>query len=84
MKNALISPNEKILDPNTQEELGWRVAQVSEQTFEIAPPLFWTACADDVIANEWYYDPADQQLKQVPPYIPPVLEQPTTSGTQTL
>lgn len=80
---ALISPNEKIFDPNTQEELGWRVAQVSEP-FEIAPPLFWVYCADDLIANEWYYDPADQQIKLIPPYIPPEITQIVTTGTQTL
>lgn len=69
MDKALISPSEIILDPNTQEELGWRVAQVSKP-FEVASPLFWVDCTSDVVANEWYYDPTDQQIKQIPPYVP--------------
>jgi hypothetical protein len=46
---ALISPNEKILD-------GVRVAQVAEDSFEIALPLFWTDCPDYVIADLYYYN----------------------------
>lgn len=53
---ALISPNEP-------RETGYRVAQVSETTFEIAPPLFWVECADDVVADQYWYDPTDQQIK---------------------
>lgn len=60
--NALISPNESV-------ESGYRVAEVALTTFEVAPPLFWVDCADDVIADQFYYDPTDDQIKAVP--VPP-------------
>lgn len=84
MKQALISPNEKIVDPNTGEVIGERVAEVCTTPFEVAAPLFWMACADDVQADIWYYDPADQQIKLTPQPIPPEPVQPTTDGAQTL
>jgi len=37
---ALISPDEIQLG-NNGEILGQRVAQISEEIFEVAPPLFW-------------------------------------------
>lgn len=61
---ALISPNEILYLPNN--ETGQRVAEVSETAFEVATPLFWVACADDVMPDVWYYDPTDQQIKLVP------------------
>ena len=58
---ALISPNEPRLT-------GYRVAQVvlDGNTFSVAEPLFWTACADDVVADLYWYDPADQTIKLIP------------------
>lgn len=49
MKYALISPNEPV-------EYGYRVAEVSDQTFDVAEPLFWVDCSDDIIADQFYYD----------------------------
>jgi len=61
MKEALISPNQPI-------ETGYRVAEVVDQgqTFEVAQPLFWTPCADDVVADQFWYDPNDQLIKPFP------------------
>jgi hypothetical protein len=53
MKNALISPNEP-------RETGYRVAEVSDTTFEIAPPLFWISCENNIVADEYFYDPVTQ------------------------
>jgi hypothetical protein len=58
-KQALISPNEP-------RESGYRVAQVELETFEIGAPLFWTPCADDVVADKFWYDPQDKLIKGVP------------------
>lgn len=60
MKEALISPNEP-------RETGYRVAQVVEQgqTFEVGG-LFWTLCEDDVIADQFWYDPSDELIKPFP------------------
>lgn len=61
MKEALISPNES-------RETGYRVAQVVDEgeTFEVGQPLFWTSCSDDVVADQFWYDPLDQLIKPFP------------------
>jgi len=66
MKQALISPTEKVYSYGGQL-LGERVAEVTTMPFEVAPPLFWTACADDVMADQWYYDSATYQIVIIPP-----------------
>ena len=78
MKAALISPNEQVqtYDWVSDGKGGWitqwyvipdaeRVAEVTAQPFEIAPPLFWVSCADDVVADQWYYDKNAQQCVQI-------------------
>jgi hypothetical protein len=55
MRQALISPAEKVYKYDGTL-LGDRVAEVSENPFEVAAPLFWTACPDDCVADQWYYD----------------------------
>lgn len=77
MKKALISPNE-------QRETGFRVAEVCEQSFDVAPPLFWVDCADDVVADQFWYDPSDQTIKTLPLSTPEPAEQPISEGAQTL
>ena len=88
MKNALISPSEIVYDYYTDPvtELGYRVAQVEQTPFEVAPPLFWVACAEDVVADEFYYDPQNEQILPVPlpPAPPEPTNQPISEGTQTL
>lgn len=60
---ALISPNEKVYAENGAV-LGDRVADTAPVAFEVAPPLFWVTCADDVKADKWYY--ANGTLMPVP------------------
>ena len=66
MKEALISTIEPV-------QTGYRVAQVEPQgqTFPVAPALFWTPCADDVVADQWYYDTSNQQILAIPTPPPP-------------
>lgn len=61
MKKALISPNESKLT-------GYRVAQVEEveNIFPVADPLYWTDCDDQVVADQYWFDPSDSTLKEVP------------------
>ena len=68
-KQALISPNEP-------RETGYRVAQVEPNgsTFEVGAPLFWTPCADDVVADQFWYDPSDQLCKAFPIVVEEVQE----------
>lgn len=61
MKEALIST----IEPR---ETGYRVAQVVDQgqTFPVSEQMFWTTCADDVVQDQFWYDPSDQQIKPFP------------------
>lgn len=63
--NALISPDE-IVYSYEGEPLGARVAQVSETTFPVAPPLFWIPCAADTVPSDVYYDAATGTIEPVP------------------
>ena len=56
---ALICPLETLFT-------GYRVSQVEQQEFEVAPPHFWVDCADNVLADQFWYDPADQTIKPNP------------------
>jgi hypothetical protein len=65
---ALISPNEKVFD-SAGGVLGDRVAEVAQDTFLVAPPLFWTPCADEVMPDQFYW--ADGEILPVPSPPPP-------------
>lgn len=49
-------------------ESGYRVAQVEQDTniFPVAEGLFWVDCADNVVADQFWYDPADGIIKPIP------------------
>ena len=70
-KKALISTVEP-------RESGYRVAQVEDATnvFEVAPGLMWVDCADDVVADQFWYDPSDQLIKANPVVVQEVVEAP--------
>ena len=75
MKQALIST----VEPRAN---GYRVAQVDEMPFPVADTLFWVECSDDIVADQYYYDPADETIKVLEAQLPS--GQIPTSGTQTL
>lgn len=57
---------------------GYRVAQVVDSkadTFEVADTLFWADCADDVVADQFWYDPDNQLIVPNPPPAPPTAEE---------
>jgi hypothetical protein len=64
-KKALISTVEP-------RESGYRVAQVEDaaNVFETASSLIWVDCADNVVADQFWYDPQTQTIEPTPPYIP--------------
>jgi hypothetical protein len=75
---ALISPNEI-------REIGYRVAEVSAVEFNVSQPLFWVDCAEDIMADQFWYDPVDKIIKPIPqPEPDPNIEQPISEGTQEL
>jgi hypothetical protein len=75
MKKALISPNESPI----KHIVAWvdkkaiyedypnscRVAEVENNSFDVAPPLFWVDCADNVVADQFYYDTQTQTINPV-------------------
>ena len=80
MKNALISPEEKVYKYDGTL-LGERVAEVSDTPFEVAPPLFWVECADDVLADQFYYDAETQAIIVVPVKPVPLINPDVTNTT---
>jgi hypothetical protein len=61
--------NMKALISTTEpRETGYRVAQVEPDAdiFPVASTLFWVDCADDVVADQFWFDPVDQTIKTVP------------------
>ena len=60
-KKALISTVEP-------RESGYRVAQVEDaaNVFEVASSLFWVDCDDNVVADQFWYDPQDKLVKANP------------------
>jgi len=58
---ALISPNEP-------RETGYRVAQVEDDNlqFDVADPLFWVSCSNEILADQFWYDPSDETIKPFP------------------
>lgn len=97
MKTALISPNEQIqyisswaLIGNVYEPVysvaGQRVAEVAQNTFPVAPPLFWIECADEVTAEQYCYN--NGACTVIPPDAPQPQpnpdQQPTVEGAQSL
>ena len=59
---ALISPEENN-----------RIAEVAVQSFEVAPPLYWVDCADDVTTEWTYVDGV---------FVAPVVPVPTASNNK--
>ena len=83
MKNALIAPMQAPIQyisswtadipPQpiyTPIANSCRVAEVETNTFEVALPLFWTECDDDVVADQWYYNTNDKEIYPVPEPAP--------------
>ena len=54
----------------------------------MAEPLFWIDCGENIIADVYYYDPADQTIKETPiaPFqnMEAAPNQPAGTGSQTL
>jgi hypothetical protein len=98
MKNAIIDPRQPVYKvtgwTNTTPAVAImqeiansaRVAEIADQTFPVAEPLFWVDCGDDVVADQWYFDTSDSVIYVIPPAPPrpAAADQPAATGTQTL
>lgn len=61
-----------------------RVCEVADTTFEVSSLLIWVDCADDVVADLFWYDSVSQAISPVENAPMPEPVQPTTEGTQSL
>lgn len=63
---------QKYLPVLTPIENSARVAEVvaNGSEFPVTPPLFWTDCADDVVADRWYYDIQTIEIIEIPAPAP--------------
>lgn len=99
MKKALISPTEQVQYISAWNETqkpaqpvytviprAQRIAEVADQAFLVAPPLYWGSCNDNVLADQWYWDPEKLTAVEVPapPPYPIPTDQPQASGVQTI
>ncbi len=81
MKFALVSPQETYGLPAGHA----RVASVCDEQFEVAPPLFWAECADDIAADAFSYSVVAAAFEPIAPEQPPgQSEQPASSGMESL
>lgn len=96
MKKALISPKESVshivgwnelVDPAQpifeKYENSTRIAEVCDQQFEVAYPMFWIDCEDNIVADQYWYNIETSQILPVE-NVPMPTVQPVTEGTQTL
>ena len=72
MNHALISPNELVYSYDGTL-LGERIAETAQIPFEVALPLFWIECADEVSPDYWYYQ-TETLSCQLIPYEPDPVE----------
>lgn len=83
---VLISPNENVLNPNTNAVIGARICDIVETPFEVAQPLFWVDYQDGVLSSTHYYNLDLNTFAVIPEHISNVSaeSQPTTQGAQNL
>jgi len=97
MKYALISPSEKISVISEwnesgndytpiYSEIGARIAEVSTTRFDVAKPLFWVSCSDEITAELFCYDGSSFVTIPMDLDCPTSTnqEQPTVDGAETL
>ena len=80
---ALICPNEPITSfDNTS---GYRIAEVTSTSFEVAEPLYWLDCDDTVVSDMYYFDTTSNSIliKSIDPAAnTSANNQPISTGTQ--
>jgi hypothetical protein len=42
-----------------------RIAQIAEDVFDVAAPLFWVDCDDSITTTKHYYDTSDSSFKLI-------------------
>lgn len=65
MKQALLSPNELIYSYDGTL-IGQRIVQIEQTSFDVAPPLYWIECDDEVNASDWYFQSETNSCQLIP------------------
>jgi hypothetical protein len=60
-----VNPRKKYLPINEIILNAQRVCDVTENAFEIGEPLFWIDCANDTVADQFYYDNQSKEIKPI-------------------
>lgn len=68
IENPDTSSQQKYLPQYTTIENAARIAEVvvDGSQFPVALPLFWTACDDGIVADQWYYDTQTTDIIVIP------------------
>ena len=89
---ALISPIEEVKYISLWNKgipiytvLGKRVAEVTNNEFPVAEPLFWIDCETNITAENYYYNEINKSIIAIPNDVEiPIDQQPKTTGTQNI
>lgn len=65
MKKALISPLEVVYNLDNIA-IGVRIAEVRDDLFPVADPLYWIDCDDIIDANQYYYNEQTEIFDLIP------------------
>lgn len=52
---------------------GARIADIVENEFEVASPLFWVECNASINTSDYYYDTSDNTIKQKNNFEEPII-----------
>ena len=61
-----------------------RVCELVDVAFEVHPSLIWADCADDVVADQYWYDSSDATIKPIENVPAPDPEQPDMDGLESV
>lgn len=61
---ALIFPDKKVYS-HDGTELGLKIVQVAEETFEVSTSMFWVDCPEDCAPYNYYY--LNGEILPIPP-----------------
>lgn len=63
---------------------GYRVAQVQEAVFPVSEALYWVECADNIVADEYFFNLETNSIELTPIPEQQNIQQPVVEGAQTL
>ena len=68
----------------TQTQLGYRVCEVNQNSFDVADPLFWIDCQDGILADNYFFDINTKQLVEKPLDVAYPVIKPKTENVATI